>query len=111
VDIAASLKSAARGEIDIMTVNNVYLERNALHVCRLSRGYAWFDAGTHESLYDASSFVRAVERRQGMQIACLEEIAMESGWLTPDKILARADLLGKTPYAAYLRSRVEDLGL
>lgn len=109
VDIAASIKPSERGELEITAVNNVYLARELLHVCMLGRGYAWFDTGTCESLHDASSFVRTVERRQGVQIACLEEIALDMGWLEPERVLKRAHSLGKTAYAAYLRQRIEDL--
>jgi glucose-1-phosphate thymidylyltransferase len=108
VDIASSIKPSERGELEITTVNNVYLARDELHVCQLGRGYAWLDTGTYDSLYDASSFVRTVERRQGVQIACPEEIALEMGWLEPEQVLRRAALLGKTSYAAYLRSRAGD---
>lgn len=108
VDIAASIKPSERGELEITTVNNIYLARGDLHVCQLGRGYAWLDTGTYESLQDASSFVRTVERRQGIQIACPEEIALEMGWLAPQEVLKRACLLGKTAYASYLRRRVEE---
>jgi len=108
IDIASSIKPSDRGELEITTVNNIYLERGDLHVCQLGRGYAWLDTGTYDSLQDASSFVRTVERRQGIQIACPEEIALDMGWLQPDDVLRRACLLGKTTYAAYLRRRVEE---
>lgn len=111
VDIAASIEPSARGELEITAVNNIYLERGALHVSRLGRGYAWLDTGTCDSLHDASSFVRTIEHRQGVQIACPEEIALEMGWLEPEQVLERADLLGKTAYATYLRRRVETFGL
>lgn len=111
VDIAASIEPSARGELEITAVNNIYLERGALHVSRLGRGYAWLDTGTCDSLHDASSFVRTIEHRQGVQIACPEEIALEMGWLEPEQVLERADLLGKTAYASYLRRRVETFGL
>jgi len=108
VDIAAALKPSRRGELEITAVNNAYLRRGDLHVEKLGRGHAWLDTGTCESLYDASSFVRAIERRQGVQIACPEEIAMANGWLEPGRLLARAAMLGRTDYAAYLRRLVED---
>lgn len=111
VDIAASIGPSARGELEITAVNNIYLERGALHVSRLGRGYAWLDTGTCDSLHDASSFVRTIEHRQGVQIACPEEIALEMGWLEPEQVLMRADLLGKTAYASYLRRRVETFSL
>ncbi|TKT77659.1 glucose-1-phosphate thymidylyltransferase RfbA [Aquamicrobium sp. LC103] len=105
VGIASSIKPSERGELEITTVNNTYLERGSLHVHRLGRGYAWLDTGTHDSLHEASSFVRTIERRQGIKIACPEEISMEMGWLEPHQVIARADRLGKTEYAAYLRRR------
>ncbi len=108
VDIAASLKPSRRGELEITAVNSVYLKRGNLRVEKLGRGYAWLDTGTCESLYDASSFVRAIERRQGVQIACPEEIALANGWLEPRHILARVAMLGKTAYADYLQRLIED---
>ena len=109
VDIAASIKPSARGELEITTVNNVYLERGALHVHRLGRGYAWLDTGTHDSLHEASSFVRTIEHRQGIKIACPEEIGVEMGWLEPARAYERADRLGKNEYAVYLRRRIREL--
>lgn len=109
LDIAASIKPSARGELEITDVNRAYLERGDLTVTRLGRGYAWLDTGTHESLHEASSFVRTIEHRQGIKIACLEEIALENGYLDAGQVLARADRLGKTEYAVYLRRRVAAL--
>jgi glucose-1-phosphate thymidylyltransferase len=108
VDIAASLTASPRGELEITDVNRVYLDRGTLHVVRLGRGFAWLDTGTHESLHDAGSYVRTVEARQGLKIMCLEEIGMELGYLTPDQLRQRADGLGKTQYAAYLRRRAAE---
>ena len=109
VDIASTIKPSARGELEITAVNNVYLERGQLHVHQLGRGYAWLDTGTHDSLHEAASFVRTIEHRQGIKVACPEEIAFEQGWLGADKVLERAARLGKNEYAAYLRKRVADL--
>ena len=110
VDIAAEVTPSARGELEITAVNNAYLDRGELTVCQLGRGYAWLDTGTTESLHDASSFVRTIERRQGVQIACPEEIGLEMGWLASDRVLARAASLGSTNYADYLRRRVAGAG-
>lgn len=110
VDIARSIKPSARGELEITTVNNIYLERGELSVRQLGRGYAWLDTGTHDSLHEAASFVRTIEKRQGIKIACPEEIGLESGWLSGEAVLERAARLGKTEYAAYLRRRVEEIG-
>ena len=105
LEIAAGLTPSARGEIEITDVNLAYLERGDLSVSRLGRGFAWLDTGTHDSLHDAGSFVRTIEKRQGMKVMCLEEIALELGYLTPDDLRRRSDRLGKTEYAAYLRRR------
>jgi glucose-1-phosphate thymidylyltransferase len=111
VGIAAGLTPSARGELEITDVNRAYLERGDLKVTRLGRGFAWLDTGTHESLHDASSYVRTVERRQGLKIMCLEEIALELGYLSPDQVRQSADRLGKTEYADYLRRRASEFGL
>ena len=109
LDIAAGLTPSARGELEISDVNSAYLERGALHVTRLGRGFAWLDTGTHESLHDASSYVRTIEHRQGLKVMCLEEIGLELGYLTPDQVRARADQLGKTGYADYIRRRANEI--
>lgn len=106
VNIAASIKPSERGELEITTVNNIYMERGQLRVQRLGRGYAWLDTGTHTSLHEASSFVRTIEHRQGIKIACPEEIGYEMGWLDAEQVLQRASNLGKTEYADYLKRRV-----
>ncbi|GGR93401.1 glucose-1-phosphate thymidylyltransferase RfbA [Deinococcus sedimenti] len=102
VDLAGSLPVSARGEFEITDLNRLYLERGELTVECLERGSVWMDAGTHDSLLEASSFVQAIERRQGVKLACPEEIALHHGWLSPDEVLLRAEQLGG-PYAAYLR--------
>jgi len=109
LDIAASIKPSGRGELEITDVNLAYLKRGDLDVTKLGRGYAWLDTGTHESLHEASSFVRTIEHRQGVKIACLEEIAFENGYLDAEQVLARAKQLGKTEYASYLKRRVAAL--
>lgn len=103
VDIAKSIQPSARGELEITDVNRTYLERGDLHITRLGRGYAWLDTGTHDSLHEASSFVRTIEHRTGIKIACPEEVALEQGWLDAEAVLRRAAALGKTGYADYLR--------
>ncbi len=109
VDIAASVRPSARGELEITDVNNAYLSRGALRVQQLGRGYAWLDTGTHDSLHEAGSFVRTIEHRQGIKIACPEEIALLMGWLDGEKVLQRAEMFGKTAYGHYLRRRVKEL--
>ena len=109
LDIAANLAPSARGELEITDVNRTYLERGQLQVERFGRGFAWLDTGTHESLHEAGSFVRTIEHRQGLKICCIEEIGLEQGWLDGAAVLARADQLGKTEYAAYLKRRVREL--
>jgi glucose-1-phosphate thymidylyltransferase len=108
VEIAKSIRPSSRGELEITDVNNAYLAAGKLHVTRLNRGYAWFDTGTHDSLHEASSFVRTLERRQGFKVMCPEEIGFELGYLSADQLLASADRLGRNEYGAYLRRRVEE---
>jgi glucose-1-phosphate thymidylyltransferase len=105
VDIARTIKPSPRGELEITDVNRAYLERGDLKVKLLGRGFAWLDTGTHDSLHEASSFVRIMEQRQGIKIACLEEIGFAQGYLTREQLLARADALGKSGYADYLRQQ------
>lgn len=107
LDIAANVRPSARGELEITDVNNTYLERGDLNVARLGRGYAWLDTGTHDSLHDASSFVRTIEHRQGGKVMCLEEIGFELGYLDAEQLKRRAAEMGKTEYAAYLRRIAE----
>lgn len=102
LDIAASVKRSRRGELEITDVNRVYLELGELHVNQMSRGFAWLDTGTHESLLEASEFVRTIQHRQGMQIACLEEVAFINGYISRDRLIERGRLLAKTAYGQYL---------
>jgi glucose-1-phosphate thymidylyltransferase len=110
IEIAANLAPSARGELEITDVNRAYLDRGTLQVTRMGRGFAWLDTGTHDSLHDASSFVRTIEHRQGLKVMCLEEIGLELGYLTTDQVRARANELGKTDYATYLRRRANEIG-
>ena len=103
LDISAGLAPSARGELEITDVNRAYLAAGDLTVRVLGRGIAWLDTGTHESLLQASEFIAAVERRQGLKVACLEEIALRQGWLTPAAVERQAAALGATDYADYLR--------
>ena len=107
VEIARSLKPSARGELEIVDVLRAYMADGRLDVAKLGRGYAWLDTGTHDSLHDASSFVRTIEHRQGIKIACPEEIAMDLGYIDGAALMKRADEIGKTPYATYLRACAE----
>jgi glucose-1-phosphate thymidylyltransferase len=102
LDIAAGLKPSARGEYEITDVNQAYLERGRLHVELMGRGMAWLDTGTHEALLQASTFVAAIQERQGLKIACLEEIAYRRGWIDADAVARAAEALGKGEYGAYL---------
>ena len=92
------------GELEITCINNAYLERGDLHVERLGRGFAWLDTGTHDSLLAAAAYVQTIEHRQGLKIACLEEIAWRNGWLTDEQLKRCADALQKTHYGQYLQS-------
>ena len=102
LEIAAAVKPSERGELEITDVNRAYLEMGELEVERLGRGYAWLDTGTHDSLLEASEFVRTIQKRQGLQVACLEEIAFEQGFINAAQVQARGELFGKTAYGQYL---------
>lgn len=108
VQIAKAVKPSSRGELEITDVNNAYLARGDLRVERFGRGFAWLDTGTHDSLLDASQYVQTVEKRQGLKVACLEEIAYQQGWIDNDHLLARAKALGKTGYGQYLYKLAEE---
>ena len=102
VAIAKTLTPSARGELEITDLNNAYLQRGDLQVERFGRGFAWLDTGTHDSLLEASQYVQTIEHRQGLKVACLEEIAFENGWIDRDQLLARARYFDKTGYGQYL---------
>lgn len=110
LDIAADVKPSQRGELEITDVNRAYLEAGKLQVARLGRGYAWLDTGTHDSLHEASAFVRTIEHRQGIKIACPEEIGLSNGWLSSDQLEAQVSRMGKSDYGLYLRQRINEIG-
>ena len=103
VDIAANVKPSARGEIEITSVNNEYLSRGNLHVETLGRGFSWLDTGNHDSLLDAADFVAAFQKRQGLYISCIEEIAFKRGFIDKEQLLKLSEPLIKTAYGQYLR--------
>ena len=103
IDMVKEIKPSARGELEITTLNQMYLDRGELEVELLGRGFAWLDTGTHDSLIEASQFIHTIEKRQGMKVACLEEIAFRNKWLSSDEIAVQADLLQKTSYGQYLK--------
>jgi len=102
-ELAAGLKPGARGELEITDLNRLYMGRGELQVEKLGRGFAWLDTGTHRSLIEAANYIEAIEERQGLKIACLEEIAWESGWIDDAQIEKTATLMGKSNYGEYLR--------
>lgn len=108
VRIAKAVKPSPRGELEITDVNNAYLQRGDLQVERFGRGFAWLDTGTHDSLLEASQYVQTIEHRQGLKVACLEEIAYQNGWISRDYLLERAHYFGKTGYGQYLFSIAGD---
>ncbi|WP_422910575.1 glucose-1-phosphate thymidylyltransferase RfbA [Pseudomonas sp. MAC6] len=108
VRIAKAVTPSARGELEITDVNNAYLQRGDLRVERFGRGFAWLDTGTHDSLLDASQYVQTIEQRQGLKIACLEEIAFQQGWIDRQQLLTQATIFGKTGYGQYLFKLAEE---
>ena len=102
VEIAKNVKPSARGEIEITSINNEYLQRGTLHVETLGRGFAWLDTGSHDNLLEAANFVETFQKRQGMYVSCIEEIAYRRGFINRDQLLALAEPLLKTAYGQYL---------
>jgi glucose-1-phosphate thymidylyltransferase len=107
-DIAAQVKPSARGELEITDVNNAYLHLGRLRAEMMGRGTAWLDTGTHESLLQAGNFIETIEKRQGLKVACLEEIAYQMGYIDAEQVLRQAHRLGKTEYGQYLEALVTD---
>jgi glucose-1-phosphate thymidylyltransferase len=107
VDIARQLKPSARGELEITDLNNVYLRQGRLQVARMGRGFAWFDTGTHQDLLEAGEYVHTIEMRQGLKIACVEEVAYHMGYIDRDRLLAEARRFGKNDYGRYLANLPE----
>ena len=108
INIAKQVKPSERGELEITTVNQMYMERGDLSVELLGRGFAWLDTGTHESLLEAAQFVETIEKRQGYKVACLEEIALNNGWLTKQQVLATGQSMSKNAYGQYLISLAQE---
>lgn len=108
VEMAKQVKPSHRGELEITTLNEMYMENGQLNVELLGRGFAWLDTGTHDSLIEASQFIHTIEKRQGMKVACLEEIAWRKGWLSYDEVAVQAKLLSKTSYGQYLQNLIDE---
>ena len=108
VNIAKNIKPSARGELEITTVNQEYLQKKNLLVQTLQRGFAWLDTGTHDSLSEASTFIEVIEKRQGLKVACLEEIAYKRGWINSDQLRKLAEPMAKNDYGRYLLRLAEE---
>ena len=108
VDLAKTIRPSARGELEITDLNRLYLERGQLSVKTMGRGYAWLDTGTHESMLEASQFIHTIENRQGLKVACPEEIAWRNGWIDDAQLTRRAQMLGKSGYGRYLEGLLRD---
>lgn len=108
INIAKNIKPSKRGELEITSVNQEYLQQNNLKVKTLQRGFAWLDTGTHDSLSEASTFIEVIEKRQGLKIACLEEIAFKQGWINADKLKEVAKPMLKNDYGKYLMSLITE---
>lgn len=102
VEMARALKPSARGELEITDINRLYLDKGQLSVAKLGRGYAWLDTGTHDSLVEATEFIRAIEKRQGQKVGCPEEVAFSQGWINASQVAALGEAMGKTEYGQYL---------
>lgn len=109
IEVAKSIKPSARGEFEITTVNQCFLDKRELKMQLLSRGFAWLDTGTHDSLSEASTFIEVIEKRQGLKVACLEGIALRKGWISPEKMRELAQPMLKNQYGQYLLKVIEDL--
>ena len=109
IKIAKKIKPSKRGELEITSVNKVYLEEGKLKVEVMGRGYAWLDTGTHDSLLQASNYIKTIEKRQGLKVACLEEIACEMGYISKDELRLLAKTLKKNNYGQYLMNRYDEL--
>lgn len=110
IDVAADLKPSARGELEITAVNQYYLDQGKLNMQKLGRGFAWLDTGTHESLSEASTFIEVIEKRQGLKVACLEEIAYTNGWISRDKLMQQAESMRNNEYGQYLFNLANNTG-
>ena len=111
IQYARQLKPSSRGELEITDINNLYLQENRLKVELMGRGFAWLDTGTHQSLIDASGFIKTIEERQGLKIACIEEIAFQNGWINETELRKLAETLNNNEYGRYLLNLVDSVHL